>query len=205
MSETPIILAGGGGHCRACIDVIEQSGTFRVAGIVEQPGKTDQGPVMGYPIIGDDDSLKDLRKEYHYALVTVGQIGSADVRRILFGTLETLGFMLPAIISPLAYVSKHARVGQGSIVMHRAVINAGGTVGDNCIINTAALIEHDACIGDHTHVSTAAVINGNAVIGTGSFVGSRAVVTHGANLPDNWFFKAGKRVVDSRDGTPVSG
>ncbi len=30
-----IILIGGGGHCRACIDVIETNGKYRIAGIVD--------------------------------------------------------------------------------------------------------------------------------------------------------------------------
>ena len=34
-----IILIGGGGHCRACIDVIEQEGRFTIAGIVDVPEK----------------------------------------------------------------------------------------------------------------------------------------------------------------------
>ena len=30
-----IILIGGGGHCKSCIDVIEQEGKYRIAGIVD--------------------------------------------------------------------------------------------------------------------------------------------------------------------------
>jgi len=32
-----IILIGGGGHCKSCIDVIEQEGRFIIAGIVLAP------------------------------------------------------------------------------------------------------------------------------------------------------------------------
>ena len=203
MSETPVILIGGGGHCHACIDVIEQSGVYRVAGIVEQPGKAESQTVMGYPVIGDDSDLEQLRTKYDHALVTVGQIGSAKIRQFLFDKLTALEFNLPAVISPMAYVSGHASIGKGTIVMHRALINAGAEVGENCIINTAGLVEHDASIGDHSHISTAAVVNGSAKVGSGSFIGSNAVVTHGAKLPDGWFFKAGKRVIDAGDGKPI--
>ena len=37
-----IILIGGGGHCKSCIDVIEQAGTFQIAGIVDVPEKLHQ-------------------------------------------------------------------------------------------------------------------------------------------------------------------
>ena len=35
-----IILIGGGGHCKSCIDVIEQEGRFTIAGIVDMPEKS---------------------------------------------------------------------------------------------------------------------------------------------------------------------
>jgi hypothetical protein len=35
---------GGGGHCRSCIDVIEQQGRFAIAGIIDLPGKQHRMP-----------------------------------------------------------------------------------------------------------------------------------------------------------------
>ncbi|MDZ7696624.1 MAG: N-acetylneuraminate synthase family protein [Deltaproteobacteria bacterium] len=45
-----IILVGGGGHCKSCIDVIEQEGRFAIAGIVDLPEKVDE-KVIGCPVI----------------------------------------------------------------------------------------------------------------------------------------------------------
>jgi hypothetical protein len=42
-----IILIGGGGHCSACVDVIEQEGRFTIAGIVDVPEKK-QHYILGY-------------------------------------------------------------------------------------------------------------------------------------------------------------
>ncbi|SDT85663.1 NeuD/PglB/VioB family sugar acetyltransferase [Desulfobacula phenolica] len=200
MSEKEIILVGGGGHCRSCIDVIETGRTFSIAGIVEQPGKDKSGPILGYPVIGFDNDLEILKKQYDYALITVGQVGSSNVRQRLFNLLKQTGFILPVVVSPLAYVSKRSQIGEGSIVMHHAIVNAGAGVGKNCILNTRCLIEHDAKIGNHTHISTAAVLNGEAKVGSGSFVGSNSTVVQGARLPDHFFFKAGSLIAGEKDG-----
>jgi sugar O-acyltransferase (sialic acid O-acetyltransferase NeuD family) len=200
MTSKEIILIGGGGHCRACIDVIESAGIFKIAGIVEQPGKGKLKSILGYPIIGDDDQLATLKKRYDYALITVGQIGSSSPRQNIFNHLKKMGFILPVIISPFAHVSKHTMIDEGTIIMHRVVVNAGATVGRNCILNTGCLIEHDTEIGDHTHISTAAVLNGNAVIGAGSFVGSNATIIQGVKLPKQYFFKAGSLIVSEKNG-----
>ena len=61
-----IILIGAGGHARACIDVIELSGQYKIAGLVGKDKKNRQGN-LGYPILGTDDDLRDLRQKYSHA------------------------------------------------------------------------------------------------------------------------------------------
>lgn len=200
MLKKQIILIGGGGHCRSCIDVIESGQEFQIAGIVEQPGKNKINSLLGYPVLGNDNDLELLKKRYDYALVSVGQMGSSNIRQKIFNQLKKTGFILPVIISSLAHVSKHASLVEGTIVMHQALVNAGARIGRNCILNTKCLVEHDAKIGDHTHISTAAVLNGETVIGSGSFVGSNAIIVQGARFPDNLFFKAGSLVKSEKNG-----
>ena len=64
-----IILVGGGGHCKSCIDVIEEEGRFSIKGIIDLPEKKGE-KILGYPIIGSDDDLEKLSKAYHYLLIT---------------------------------------------------------------------------------------------------------------------------------------
>jgi len=87
---TKILLIGAGGHCKSCIDVIEQIGEWQIAGIIDRKdsGVTD---VLGYPVIGCDDDLPELKKQYDYAFVTVGQIQSAELKIKLFNRLKVWG------------------------------------------------------------------------------------------------------------------
>lgn len=189
-----IILIGGGGHCRSVIDVIEQEGLFSIAGVVDRSEKLGE-EVLNYPIIGSDSDLNSLVKRYQYALVTVGQIKSASLRVSLFNKAVEAGFSMPSIVSPNAYVSKHAILGRGTVVMHGALINAGVAIGDNCIINSKALIEHDCRISEHCHISTNATINGGSLVGKESFIGSGATTRELAIVSDGSFIKAGSLVL----------
>lgn len=190
MSDLPtILLLGGGGHCRSCIEIIESQGKYRIAGIVEHSREV-RNPVLGYPVIGIDDDLPELRRTHHHALVTLGQIHNPAPRVRLFQRLLALDFVCPPILSPHAVLSPHASVGEGTIIMHNAVVNACAVVGRNVILNTQSLIEHDAVIADHCHISTAAVINGDATVGEQSFIGSNATVIHQATVPDQSFIRA---------------
>lgn len=186
----PLVLIGGGGHCKACIDVIEQTEQFNIVGILDKPELLGE-KVLGYNIIGSDDLIESLVQENNEFLITVGQIRTPQFRQELFNNLLKYKGRLAVVISPRAYVSKHAMVGAGSIIMHDALINAEVKIGQNCIINSKALIEHDVTIEDHCHISTAAVINGGVTVKPGSFVGSNAVTKESCTTPSNAFIKAG--------------
>jgi sugar O-acyltransferase (sialic acid O-acetyltransferase NeuD family) len=189
MKRMSIVLLGGGGHCRSCIDVIEQEGKYKIAGIVDRREKAGE-MVLGYTIFATDDELEKLSRSFDRFLITVGQIKTAIPRQNLHRQCERLNLKLPTIVSPGSYVSKHATVGEGTIVMHHAVVNAGARIGRNCIINTKALVEHDAVIEDHCHISTCAVVNGGVTVGEGTFIGSGAVTKQQINIPQNSYVKA---------------
>ena len=185
-----ILLIGAGGHARSCIDVLEEENQFEIAGLIEK-GERISNNSLGYSVIGTDDDLKVLRKHYKNAIITVGQIKSPKIRIKLYQLLKELDFTLPAIISPHAHVSKHAQIGEGSIIMHGVIINANAKIGNNCIINNRALIEHDAVIGDHCHIATGAIINGEVSVENETFIGSSAVTKQAISIGKNCVIGAG--------------
>jgi sugar O-acyltransferase (sialic acid O-acetyltransferase NeuD family) len=198
-----ILLVGAGGHARACIDVIETHGKFAIAGLVGQPHEVGSA-VLGYRVIGQDADLPALVKHYPRALVTVGQIKTAEPRLRLFAWLERLGCECPQIVSPRAHVSRHATVGAGTIVMHGAVVNAAAIIGRNGIINTQSLIEHDTHVGDHCHVSTGALLNSGVRVGHRTFIGSGTSVRQGIVIGDDCVIGMGQRVLaDCSSGARV--
>jgi len=189
MKSKSLILIGGGGHCKSCIDVIEASGQFAIQGILDIESKLgDQ--ILGYTVIGTDKDISKWVKEKVSFLITVGDIGNPSKRIELFDLVISEGGILPVIISPNAYVSRSSNIGIGTIVMHHVMVNAGAVIGKNCIINTKALIEHDTHIGDHCHISTGSIVNGGTVIGARSFFGSGAVSKQYIILPEDSFIKA---------------
>lgn len=193
---TALLLLGGGGHCRAVIDVIEMTASapkgpaWCVRGIV-QPQEPGCATVLGYPVLGSDDELASLLADGADALVTVGQIRTSSLRRRLYALLLGYGARLPVLVSPLAHVSRHAELGEGTVIMHGALVNAGALIGVNGIVNSAALIEHDVVVGDHVHVATGARVNGGARLGSGCFVGSGAILHQGIQVGEDAVIAAG--------------
>lgn len=183
-----IILIGGGGHCKSVIDVIELEGRYTIAGVIDKK-ELIGSKVLGYEVIGCDNELEELFKSYKNAIVTVGQIETNVIRVKLFRLLKEIGYNLPIIKSPLAYISKYALIDEGSVIMHHALLNPDARVGKNCIINSKALIEHDAVVEDNCHISTGASINGGVCVKANSFVGSNATTKEYIEI--SGFIKAG--------------
>ncbi|MDR1982656.1 MAG: hypothetical protein LBQ08_02555, partial [Holosporaceae bacterium] len=75
-----LVLIGGGGHCRSCIDVVERENKFKILGILDnnlELGTT----VLEYEVIGDDNSIEkfcQIRRGGGVTfLVSLGQIKKA--------------------------------------------------------------------------------------------------------------------------------
>ena len=198
-----LVLIGGGGHCKAAIDVIEEA-DIEIAGVLDLPeGRCVE--VLGYPVLGGDDALPALVAKGHEVLVTIGQIKSSFPRSRAFRAAQVAGARLPSVFSPRAHVSRHATIGDGTLVMHGAVVNAAAHVGRNVIVNSMALIEHDVKVADHCHIATGARVNGGVTIGEGSFIGSGAVLKNGILIGAGSIIGAGTVVRrDLPDGSFVS-
>lgn len=189
-----LILVGGGGHCKSVIDVAECAG-YTILGILGRPEEVGKR-VLGYEVLGTDDDMAKFVDVAEF-VVTVGQIKSASLRVKLHEMVERAGGKLAMVISPTAHVSKYAQIGEGTVVMHHAVINADAIVGKGCIINTFANIEHDVVIGDYCHVSTGAMVNGGCVLSNGCFVGSQSAMSNGVTIGDDIIISAGAFVSHS--------
>ena len=191
-----IVLIGGGGHCKSVIDVVEQENKYEIIGIIDTKENIGKR-VLGYQIIGCDNDLSEVFKICKNAVISVGHIKSNSLRVSLFEKSKKIGFNMPTIISPLAYVSRYSKIGEGSVVFHHALINSNVEVGKNCIINTKALIEHDSIIGDNCHISTASVINGGVVVKENTFFGSNAISKENIEIGENCIIGGGASVMKS--------
>lgn len=189
--STPLILVGGGGHCKSVIDVAESAG-YSIVGVLDRPEEVSK-KVFNYEVIGTDDDMAKFAAHAEF-VVTVGQIKSPDLRIKLHRMLADAGCRLATIISPTAHVSKYATIGEGTVVMHQVVVNADAKIGKGCIINTFANIEHDVVIGDYCHISTGAMVNGECKVGERCFIGSQSVLANCITICDGIVVGAGSFV-----------
>ena len=187
----PLILIGGGGHCRSVIEAAESAGNS-ILGVLDMPeevGKT----ILSTEVIGTDDDVPAYVDKAEF-VITVGFIKNPATRIKLYNKVKEAGGKLATIVASTAHVSKYAIIGEGTVVMHQAFVNAGAKVGNNVILNTFTNVEHDAVIGDQCHISTGTMVNGDCKVGNNCFIGSQSVLANGITIGDDIIVGAGSLV-----------
>ena len=187
----PLILVGGGGHCKSVIEAAESQGR-EILGVLDMPEDIGK-EILSTKVIGTDDDIPSYVNKAEF-VITVGFIKSASTRIRLYNNVKEVGGRLATIIASTAYVSKYAEIGEGTVVLHQAFVNASAKVGCNVILNTVTNIEHDAVIGDHCHISTGTMVNGECVVGNRCFIGSQSVLANSITIGDDIIVGAGSLV-----------
>ena len=194
-----IVMIGSGGHALSCLDVINTTGKFKCVGYVDVT-PNESAYWKDLPYLGTDVDYVRLAKEWKNFFLGVGQIESSAVREKIVTLVTKAGGVFPLVVSPHAYVSITAQMGQGTVIMHGAHVGPQAQLGAFNIINTKALIEHGVRTEDFVHVSTGAVANGDVVIGKSSFIGSNAVIRQSLKIPAQSFIQAGQFANNSTVG-----
>lgn len=190
--KRPLILIGGGGHCKSVIEVAESAG-YEIKGILDMPDEVGKDVLPGHKVIGTDDEIPQYVEECDF-IITVGFIKNPVLRIKLYNKVKAAGGRLATIIASTAHVSKYAELGEGTVIMHHAFVNAGAKIGDNCIINTFVNIEHDAEVGNQCHISTGTMVNGECKIGENCFIGSQSVCANCIEISSDIIVGAGSVV-----------
>ena len=190
--KRPLILIGGGGHCKSVIEVAE-SADYEIKGILDMPDEVGKEVLPGHKVIGTDDEIPQYVEECDF-VVTVGFIKNPALRIKLYNKVKAAGGRLATIIASTAHVSKYSELGEGTVIMHHAFVNAGAKIGDNCIINTFVNIEHDAVLGNQCHISTGTMVNGECKIGENCFIGSQSVCANCIEIASDIIVGAGSVV-----------
>lgn len=196
-SQNQIVIIGGGGHAKMCIDIIRQMKSFKISGIVDsilEPGTT----TLGIPVLGHENLLDELfTKGIRNAVIGIGALHAPQVRADIFNKLKKIGYILPNIIHPSAIIEPSAILGEGNQVMAGAIIGSDVKVNSNCIINSGSVVSHDCVLSDNVHVTPGALLAGsvevgnNSIIGMGSTVllkvriGENVIITNGVNVVKN--------------------
>ena len=177
MSKEKLLLVGAGGFGRM---VAEQAMLQYDCAFVDD-GQPVGAEICGIPVVGGLADLPELRKEYDFLVVG---IGNNQFRAQVYEKAKVLGFAFPNIVAPSAYVSPFAKIGCGCVVLQNACVQNGASVGNGVLLNAGTEIHCDAAVGDYALIYTNSVIRTGATVGNFARIGSNCTICNNATVPD---------------------
>lgn len=192
--DTDVVIYGGGGHAKMCIEMITQSNKYTIRGVID-----DNIPVgtliFNIPVIGNENDLTEFQtKGLTKVVLGIGAVLNHKSRNRLYKTIQQKQFTIPTIIHPTAMVEPSVRIGEGNQIMQGAIVGSDVTVGDNCIINSGCIISHDTVIGNNVHIAPGAIIAGGVTIQDNTVIGMGATIFLGVNIGKNVTIHNGVRI-----------
>lgn len=199
-----IILLGASDHARLIIDTVEKEQRFAILGLLDQ-NKPEGAECLGYAVMGKVTDLPAVMAA-HGALSGLIAIGDNWVRRqvarLVAGIVPEFNYV--STIHPSAQIARNVSIGEGTVVMAAAVINANARVGRHCYVSTKASLDHDSEMEDFASLGPGATIGGNVRIGGGTAIALGANVIHGITIGEHAVIGAGATVVREVPGRVVA-
>ena len=185
IDKNSVLIFGGGGHAKMCIDILKQTNTHTILGIVDDniPVNTE---VLGIPVLGKVNEIEKLiEKGLQQIILGVGGVLTKGFRKKTFTSLKQSGLQIPNIIHPSASIEPSVILGEGNQIMQGAIVGSNVQIGNNCIINSGSIISHDTIIGNNVHIAPGAIIAGGVVIKTDTTIGMGCTIFLGLTIGEN--------------------
>lgn len=189
-----VVIIGAGGHAKVIADIIQKSGDI-VYGFLDDNLK--KGTIIGnnenLKVIGDFNARFTL-PIIHSDLEFIIAIGDNSRRKEVSKT-NVSSMKYYTAIHPSANIGIDVSIGEGTVVMANACINASTQIGKHCIINTGSVIEHDNHLKDFVHISPNTTLCGTVQVGESTHIGAGTTVKNNVDITSNCIIGAGAVVV----------
>ena len=184
MYKKNVVVCGAGDHGKIVMDILIRR-KWIVHGFLDdvKSGEVNMIP-QPMPILGP---CGDLDK-FDACIIAIGDNAA---REKLYNYAVSRRVELMKALDLTAEISESSRIGFGTVVCRRAVIQPESRIGNNVIINTAAIVEHDNIIEDHAHVASGVHLGGHIHIKQGCLIGTGATIMPGVTIGRNSIVGAG--------------
>ncbi|WP_410770672.1 acetyltransferase [Fontibacillus sp. BL9] len=203
MSELPLILLGGGGHAKVCLELLLRQGRSCIGYTAVEASESFASNLR---YMGSDNDIFSYSPDEVMLVNGIGKVAFNSLRRDLYQKFKEHGYSFATLIHESSVVASSALIGEGVQIMAASVVQANASLNDNVIINTRAVVEHDCTVDVHSHISPGAIVCGTCKIGEHVHIGAGATLIEGIQVGGNSVIGAGSLVLrDVRESTMVYG
>lgn len=136
--EMNLLILGAGSHGLDVYEIARSLRIFNKIDFLDDDPENDRS-------IGPWDKSVELKDEYPLAVVAVGD---EDIRREWTLKLGIMGYIMPTLIHPTAFIPEDTEIGNGTVICARATIGTSVKIGKGCIVTSGSNIPRKTRIPD---------------------------------------------------------
>lgn len=203
-----LVVVGAGGASRDVAWAVEGINAIQprwnLLGFLDDDPAKQGAVIHGYPVLGPISAAAD----YPASRLIVG-IASYRNRRARREVVERLGCAperFATIIAASASISRHARLGWGTVVLHYSIVGPDARLGDHVLVTQSCTIGHNAVLRDYVTVASGVKVSGSVRIEEGAYLGASSVIRDGKAIGKDALVGIGAVVLrDVPEGMTVLG
>lgn len=161
-----LLILGAGGHGQVVGEIAEATNLYADIKFLDD---TSQAP----NVIGKLEDYQAFADQFEHAIVA---LGNNSLRLEWLDKLVKVGYRIPVLSHPTAYISPSANLLLGTVVEAKAVVNTKAVVHKGSIIDVGAIVDHDATIEEGCHIDCGAIIKAYVRVEGGTKVEAGVVV-----------------------------
>jgi sugar O-acyltransferase (sialic acid O-acetyltransferase NeuD family) len=206
MVENLIILGAGGTSreiAEAVGDINRQESRWNLIGFLDDdPGKQGTA-VNGLPVLGRIASARTYEAQF---IMGIARLGDPWRRKKIVESVGLGRERYATIVHPTAYVSAHAQVGAGTVILPHVVVMANAVIGDHVLIQYHSTIAHDDLVEDFVMLAPGSLLAGFVRLCTGAYIGAGSTIRNDITVGEAAVVGIGAVVIrDVPPNTTVAG
>lgn len=133
-----LLILGAGGHGEDVYEIAKELRIFHKMDFLDDDPFKDN-------VLGKWSDAEEFLEDYPLAIVA---IADEELRKKWTLELSGLGFIIPTLIHPTAFIPDGVEVGMGSIICARVTVSVGCKIGANCIVTSGSIVPRKTSLPD---------------------------------------------------------
>lgn len=173
-----IILAGNAITAEILNSYLKKDNRYTVAGLTVDDDFVTQGGVKGLETIPLSKLSTIHSPQDCFVIMAIGYNNINRTRESMFKNIKKMGYRIETYVHPAAEVYTDHPLGEGSIILPKAVIEPHVRIGENTLIWPNVSLAHHSEVAEHCWIATGAVISGKAQVKRNVFIGVNATIVN---------------------------
>lgn len=188
-ADKPVVVFGLGSFAGLITKYLGRYTSWQITAYTADDAFCGTESYLDKPVVPFSALAESYPSDSHDAVVAIGYHSMGDVREQAFLGLKQQGYHVRNFIHPDASCGCDA-MGEGNIILERAIVSLGTTLGDANLIWCGSNIAHDCTIGSYNTFCPSSAFGGFTHIGDHCFFGINSTCKNGIDIASYTFVGA---------------